>query len=245
LNALKNLALGSLLAVFAIAAQAKGLTPDQVRQKIHDARPDIPINQVAESKTIKGFYEVTLPDSTVLFVNADATHFIVGDLFRIEKDGFVNVTEEKRNTVRKDLIDGVDPAEMVVFAPQGEKKASITVFTDIDCGYCRKLHQEVPELNRMGIEVRYLAYPRSGINTPSYDKFVWAWCAENQQQALTRAKSGEDIEHVTCDNPVAAQYMLGGEVGVTGTPAIVFEDGRLQPGYLPAARMAERLGLVN
>ena len=125
------------------------------------------------------------------------------------------------------------------------KKTAITVFTDIDCGYCRKLHQEVPELNRLGIEVRYLAYPRAGLESESYDKIVSAWCADDQRLALTRAKTGKKIESRDCKNPVAQHFALGGAVGVTGTPSIIFEDGRLLPGYLPAERLAQQLGIAS
>ena len=133
---------------------------------------------------------------------------------------------------------------MVVFSPRPElTKATITVFTDIDCGYCRKLHQTVPELNRLGVAVRYLAYPRAGVGSASYDKAVAAWCADDPQKALTRCESRQRYRDETCANPVAEQYAMGDAFGVTGTPAVVYEDGTLQAGYLPAAEMARRLGI--
>ena len=122
-------------------------------------------------------------------------------------------------------------------------KATITVFTDIDCGYCRKLHQDVPELNRLGVAVRYLAFPRAGIGSDSYDKAVSVWCADDQQKALTKAKAGKDIEMKTCVNPVAEQYGLVDAFGVTGTPAIFYEDGTLQAGgTCPLSRCLFDLG---
>ena len=116
---------------------------------------------------------------------------------------------------------------MVIFPAVGETKGVVSVFTDVDCGYCRKLHQEVPKLNQMGIEVRYLAYPRAGVGSRSYQKIVSAWCAADPNKAMTQLKSGMEIPDVSCENPVAAQFDLGQQVGVTGTPAIVLEDGRL------------------
>jgi len=101
----------------------------------------------------------------------------------------------------------------------------------------------VPELNRLGIAVRYLAYPRAGIDSNSYDKIVSAWCADDPQKAITLAKLGQEIDHATCDNPVAAQYELGNEIGVTGTPALVYEDGTMVPGYVPAEKLAAQLGI--
>ena len=118
------------------------------------------------------------------------------------------------------------------------------MFTDIDCGYCRKLHREIPQLNEMGIEVSYLAYPRAGIGSQSYSKYVSAWCAEDKLGALTLAKNGQEIPAKNCDNPIAAQYELGQQMGISGTPAIVLEDGRLIPGYLNAQKLANALGVL-
>ena len=240
----KKLIAGLVLSVLCLLSiQVSALTPDEIREKLLAVRSDLPVTDVRESR-VPGLMEVTLAEGTVLFVNEDASYFIAGDLFRIEPDQFVNVSDEGRNGIRKTLLESLDETGMVVFSPaKGMKKTTITVFTDIDCGYCRKLHQEVPELNRLGVEVRYLAYPRSGLDTPSYDKAVSAWCADNPQLALTKAKLGQPIPEKVCENAVAAHYVLGNEMGVTGTPAIVYEDGTLQPGYLPAAQLAARLGI--
>ena len=126
---------------------------------------------------------------------------------------------------------------MIIFSPKGETKGAVYVFTDVDCGYCQKLHQEVPQLNAAGIEVRYLAYPRAGLSTPTFDKMVSAWCADDRNAAMNALKIGANVTAKKCDNPVAAQYQLGAAMGVTGTPAIVLEDGTLIPGYKPAAQL--------
>ena len=209
---------------------------------------ELPVTEVRDTE-LPGFYEVVLDGMQSLFVSRNGEHFLTGDLYRVAQAGggiyIVNVSEESRNVRRKELIDAVDESEMVVFAPADNNiKATVNVFTDIDCGYCRKLHQEVPELNRLGIAVRYLAYPRAGVPSRSYDKIVSAWCADNPQEALTLAKAGKDIESHECENPVAAQYRLGQELGVTGTPALVTDDGTLIPGYMPAERLAQELGVL-
>lgn len=210
---------------------------------------ELPVTEVRDTE-LEGFFEVVLDGSQSLFVTRDGRHFLTGDLYRMGRVGeglaVVNVSEESRSKRRKELMDSIDESEMVVFSPPAENvKAVVNVFTDIDCGYCRKLHQEIPELNRLGIAVRYLAYPRAGVSSRSYDKIVSAWCAENPQEALTLAKLGQEIEPIKCDNPVAAQYRLGQEIGVTGTPALVYEDGTLVPGYLPAERLAQQMGILN
>ncbi len=124
------------------------------------------------------------------------------------------------------------------------QKAVIDVFTDIDCPYCRKLHDEVSQLNDYGITVNYYAYPRSGPGTPSFAKYISVWCAEDQQSAMDAAKSGKAVETATCANPVLEQFELGGRIGVTGTPAIVLEDGNVVRGYVPARDLANGLGLL-
>ncbi|MNR46183.1 Thiol:disulfide interchange protein DsbC precursor [compost metagenome] len=113
------------------------------------------------------------------------------------------------------------------------------MFTDTDCGYCQKLHSEVPELNRLGVEVRYVAFPRQGLQSPAYKELVSVWCAKDRQGAMNLAKTRQEVPAAECDNPVAKQYALGQMIGVSGTPAIVLANGKLIPGYQPAAQLAK------
>jgi thiol:disulfide interchange protein DsbC len=129
---------------------------------------------------------------------------------------------------------------MLIFSPD-KPTHTITVFTDIDCGYCRKLHHEMADYHAKGIRVRYLMFPRSGVNSPSYDKAVSVWCSEDRNDSLTKAKNGKDPAPRTCDNPVQNHMAMGRSIGVQGTPSIVFEDGRVIPGYVPAERLAAML----
>ena len=200
----------SVLSFFPQAIADKATAKDEaaaelIRARLQTARPDIPILDITPAK-ISGFYDVYLPAGQVLHFTADGKNFYTGDLYGVDET-LVNLTEQGRSEERKALVDNIDEAQMVVFAPpKGRIKATVTVFTDIDCVLCRKLHNEVPELNRLGIAVRYLAYPRSGTNSVGYSKLVSAWCSDNPKIALTRAKSGEDIPAATCVNPVAAQF---------------------------------------
>lgn len=239
-------ALGFAALVFA-SLSASAAAPAQLGQKIIDnltqAQPGIPIESV-EKTSMPGMLAVVLSDGTVLYGSEDGEHLFSGDMFSIAGGQIVNLAEERRSTTRQNLM--ADPLfqDALVFAATGKKKAAINVFTDVDCGYCRKLHQEVPQLNAMGIEVRYLAYPRAGLGSDSYNKIVSAWCADNPQSALTKLKAGQPIPNKECrDNTVADQYNLGQKMGISGTPAIILEDGRLLPGYLPAAELAATLGL--
>lgn len=191
---------------------------------------------------IKGMYGVEVRGGQTLYGTADGEYLFSGDLYRLS-DEVVNLAESRRAIKRKAALDAVPLKDMVVFSPVGETRAHVNVFTDVDCGYCRKLHQEMAQLNAMGIEVRYLAYPRAGLGTPTYDKIVSAWCSDDPQGAITALKSGQNVPPKQCDNPVARQYQLGQSVGITGTPAIITAQGQLLPGYMPAADLAAAIGL--
>jgi thiol:disulfide interchange protein DsbC len=214
-----------------------------IRAKLGQARPDFKVENVQPS-VVDGIYEVQLADGPLLYTSADGDFFFLGDLFAVSMGGIVNLSEQRRDLDRKQLMAGIAEKDMIVFPAEGTRKASVTVFTDVDCFYCQKLHQEVPAMNKAGIEIRYLAYPRSGIGSESYRKIASAWCAEDRNTAMTRLKSREDIDENVCPgNPVAEQFMLGQQVGVRGTPALVLESGQMVPGYLSAEDLASRLGI--
>ncbi len=188
-----------------------------------------------------GLYEVSVQNGQSVYVSRDAKFLIPGDLYESKEEGLVNLGEARRNVVRRDRIAALDEKDMIVFAPEGERKATLTVFTDVDCPYCRKLHAEIEALNSYGIAVRYLAFPRTGLNTEIATKMISTWCAEDRNAMMTSAKRGGDVPAVDCDSPVEEQYQLGREVGVTGTPALVFDDGTIMPGYVEAPTLAKYL----
>jgi len=215
-----------------------------VLSMLKTARPDIQFTFLGESP-MPGVYEVQVTNGPILFVHEQGEYLFEGGLLKVSESGIVDTMEERKAIKRRDVFAARSTDDMIIFKPEGESKAVMNVFTDVDCGYCRKFHQEVPELNAMGIEVRYLAFPRAGIPSGSYDKIAKAWCAEDQQDALTKVKSGRSVDVEVCeDNPVAEQYAFGTELGVTGTPAIILMDGTLIPGYQPAKKFAEVLGLT-
>jgi len=211
--------------------------------KLKTARPDLDYGGVTQSP-IDGIYQVQVIGGPVLYVTGNGEYFFDGDLYQVKPSRFVNLREQAMVGQRRELLAGLDVEDMIVFSPDGPTKSVINVFTDVDCGYCRKLHREVPDLNKRGIEVRYLAFPRAGIGSPSYEKIVSAWCSETPGATLTELKNGGTVESNQCaDNPVAAQYRLGQQMGVNGTPAIVLADGTMLPGYRPAAELARVLGV--
>lgn len=154
----------------------------------------------------------------------------------------MNLSEQSRNAERAARVAAIPDDERVVFRGTDAPKARVTVFTDTTCPYCRRLHEEVPRLNEMGIEVDYLAFPRGGMSSPGARELQRVWCADNPSEAMSAAKREEALEgNASCDNPVEEQYHLGMQLGVQGTPAIVLPDGRLVPGYVPAERLATML----
>ena len=186
---------------------------------------------------LPGLYEV-IYGPEVMYVSGDGRFLVQGDLVDLESKK--NLTEEKRSAGRRKLIASIDPSTMITFSPKNVKHV-VTVFTDLDCPYCRKMHSEIADYNQRGIEIRYLAFPRSGLNTPSYFKAVSVWCSKDRKEALTIAKAGGKVDEHTCDNPVRSHMMMGSQVGVTGTPTLVLEDGSVMPGYVPAQQLSELL----
>lgn len=187
---------------------------------------------------IPGFYEVVM-GSQIIYLSEDGQFAVQGDVINLKDRD--NLTEKRRGDLRAKAIQAIGEDKMVVFAPAGEVKHTVNVFTDIDCGYCRKFHQEMKAYNDKGIKVRYLAYPRAGEGSESFNKAVAVWCADDRQGAMTKAKQGENVESKPCDNPVKEQFELGQLIGVRGTPSIVLENGQLVPGYVPADRLAQML----
>ncbi len=239
-NIKRSLSFLCLLLLVSTASAEQSAT-QAIKKSITGARPDLVVNSVKESQ-LPGLYEVKILNGPTLYASADGNYFIAGDLFAVRAKEIVNLAEEQREKNRLVELAKIKTSDMVIFKPK-TTKAVVTVFTDIDCGYCQKLHQEVPELNRMGIEVRYLAFPRSGVGSKGYDKLVTAWCAKDNK-VLTKLKNRENVPMQTCPgNAVAEQYDLGQQLGVNGTPALITGDGKLLPGYVPAAELAKALGV--
>ena len=196
--------------------------------KVDDMRP----------APIAGLYEVTLAGQ-VVYVTADGKYLIQGMILDIPSK--LDLTEVRRSELRRDLLASAPVSQRIVFKPKGEVKHHVAVFTDIDCGYCRELHKHIGEYNERGIQIEYMMFPRAGVGSDSFRKAVAAWCSKDQQGSLTKAKAGEDPGTATCVNPIEAQYNLGQQMGVTGTPTLVFPDGSVAPGYVTPEQLEQRL----
>jgi thiol:disulfide interchange protein DsbC len=234
----------AILASLAVAGEpVDKAAADKLRTALEKPAMGLKVATI-ENSEIPGLYQVQFDNGPLVYSTATGDYFILGDLFSVEAEGYINLAEKRRDGERLEKLAGVATEDMIVFAAAGEPRAHITVFTDVTCFYCQKLHQEVPALNERGVEVRYLAYPRAGVDSDGYRQLASAWCADNPQDTLTRLKNRESVPDNVCpDNPVADQYRLGQEMGVRGTPALVTEQGQLIPGYQSADELMVTLGL--
>lgn len=231
-----------LLVVLAATAHGAGEAGDaDPRQTIAGMLPGVTADDVRETP-LDGLYEVAF-GSQVFYVTADRRYLFKGDI--VDMSSNESLTEARRDELRLAAVEKLDQQEMIVFGPE-HPKHTVTVFTDVDCTFCRKFHSEIGDLNDRGIQVRYLFYPRFGPGSDGWKKAEAVWCSDDRQDALTRAKRGEEIKAGDCGaTPVAAQYELGNRMGVRGTPALLMEDGELVPGYVPAKQLADYLDGQN
>lgn len=223
------LALGAPIVVAAPA--------DDIRVSLDRLNLPMQVQTISESP-LDGLYQVQMDSGRIIYASADGKFLLQGALFDVTDGTLSNLTAAAEAKTIGESLNKLPREEMVIFAPE-KPETHVTIFTDVDCGYCRLLHSEVDELNALGIEVRYLAFPRSGPSGESAVTMESIWCAKDSQEAMTQAKLGNTIEQASCANPVSKQYQLGVQLGVQGTPAIFMANGTLVPGYKPAKTLAQ------
>ena len=219
---------GTFLALPAAADPAA----EKLKKKLSVSLHEYTIDEV-QSSPVAGLYEVTIDKETV-YVSADGKYMFTGEMIELETR--TNLTQSKRGKQVLAAVEAAGEKNMIVIGPANARR-TITVFTDVDCSYCAKFHNEVPALNKAGIRVRYLLYPRNGVNSPTYKRSVAVWCAADRAKAVGIAKAGGALDMKTCDNPVSANYNLGRSLGISGTPTLVLDNGQLLPGYVPADQL--------
>ena len=226
-----------VFAVVPATAQEVDEELEQVRQKVNSMFEMIGPEDVTPSP-IDGWYTIHR-GSVVAYVSASGRYLLQGDM--IDLDLNVNLSEAVRSDSRRDLMSAIPDDEVIAFSPS-EVKYSVSVFTDVDCTYCRRLHSQIDEYLALGIEVRYLMYPRNGPTSPSWAVAQEVWCANDRNGALTAAKADRNFASTDCDASIVDHhYQLGQEIGLSGTPAIVFDDGTLISGYVPPDQLRDRL----
>jgi thiol:disulfide interchange protein DsbC len=222
----------------AIAQKPAATTvPADVRARVVAKLPGAEPSDVATSP-VPGLYEVTM-GGLIAYVSADGKYLLSGNVYDLDTQ--VNLTASRRNAARAKALSAVSESNMIVFGP-ANAKMTVTVFTDIDCGYCRKFHSQIAEVNKAGVRVRYLMYPRTGPDTESWTKAEQVWCAADRRDALSRAKKGESVKAKACgDAAIKTQYDLGSDLGVEGTPAIFTQSGDYIGGYLAPAELVQAI----
>ena len=234
--ALNRLLAAVLTGCVALGAYA-GEAEQAIRKTLSGMQLEVPESAISQAP-MAGLYQVALPGGRILYASADGQYVIQGYLFKVENGKGTNLTQLEEAKGVASLVNGLKREDMVIFAPKAPK-THITVFTDTDCGYCQKLHSEVPELNRLGVEVRYVAFPRQGPGGVGFKTLTSVWCAKDRNAAMDLAKARKEVPEANCATPIMAQYELGQQIGVNGTPAIVLANGQLIPGYQPAADLAK------
>jgi thiol:disulfide interchange protein DsbC len=228
-------ALALILAGGAVA-DTDGAAEERIRNSLKVLLPGLVPDSVNDTP-VENLYEVTF-GTKLVYVTGDGRFLVQGKIIDLETR--TELTEERLSKLKTAAMASLSEDTMLIYGPD-EPKYTVTVFTDIDCGYCRKLHAEMDQYKAQGIRIRYLFYPRSGIESPSYDKAVSVWCADDRHHAMDEAKAGRNIDKRTCENPVAEHYALGQSFSIQGTPALVLDDGEVVPGYVPPAKLRQAL----
>ena len=225
------------------AHEASGESLEEIQARLSALFPEVGLGpENVRVSPIEGWYTIQ-KGSIIAYVTEDGRFLMQGgDL--IDLDSAVNLTEESRSTARLALLEELGD-DVIRFSPEAPRH-SVTVFTDIDCTFCRRLHNQINEYLAMGIEVNYILYPRNGPASPTWALSEQVWCASDRNHALTAAKQDKEFDSVACDASIVQQnYLLGRQVGLAGTPATVFPDGTLVSGYLPPKEMAQQLESLN
>ncbi|HEY5019972.1 MAG TPA: thioredoxin fold domain-containing protein [Steroidobacteraceae bacterium] len=239
------------LAALSLAAASAWADDTQSVSKALAADPSLMANPEAAAASIPGVKKEDIRPTPVagvfevrrgadiVYMSGDGQYVFTGDLYNVSSHN--NLTEAHRRVLRQKLIEAIPESQMVIFSPP-QPKYTVTVFTDVDCAYCRELHRQIADYNRLGVRVRYIFYPRTGPNTSSWHKAEQVWCSADRKAALTRAKLGEALDAKPCGaTPVAQEYALGKAIGLEGTPGIVAANGAMVGGYLSPQALVEEL----
>lgn len=233
MNRINQLMLSALLIAPVLAAADDY---EQVRERLSSLVSGETDISIAESP-MSGILQVRL-GSDIVYMTDDGRYLLQGRV--LDLDTRQDITDQAKSRIREELIDGIDYDKLISYGPE-DSEFQVIVFTDVDCGYCRRLHQQVEEYNDAGIRISYAAFPRAGVGSDTFRKMTSVWCSDDQRAAMDLAKGGGTPEPVECAAPVAEQYQLGQSVGVTGTPALVTPGGDLIPGYVPPNDLRTRL----
>ena len=228
----------SFISIFMISLSA---SEDNIRNSLKNILPDGAKIESIEESSIPDIFAVYYGDLQPIYVTKDGSFFIYGDIYKINSNSISNITDESIAERRKIILENIPKDELISFKSSNEQ-FSVVVFTDVDCGYCRKLHNQINEYNKLGISINYAAYPRSGLGTSAFTKMVGAWCSDDPKGSISKLKNNKNLDLSFCDSqPVSKQYVIGQKLGVNGTPAIFSMDGEIFPGYIEPEELLLRL----
>ena len=233
-----------LLMFIFILVFSSGIKSDEllISSKINAVLPDGMSVQSIKEYQIENLFIVDIGDLQPIYASKNGEFFFYGELYAVNGNTLQNTTKDEVNLKRKSILDEVLSKDDFISFKSENVKYRVTIFTDVDCGYCRKFHNEIKDFNDLGITVNYVAFPRSGLDSISYNKIVTAWCSKDPKNTLTKMKQGIDVQLSLCqDHPVETHFLLGQKIGITGTPAIIKSNGELLPGYLPPEELLNRL----
>ena len=228
----------SFILIFSVSVSA---SQENIRESLKNILPDGTVIELIEPSPIPGIYAVYYGDLQPIYVTQDGSFFIYGDIYKININSISNITEKSVAERRKLILQNIPTEELISFKSSNEQ-FSVIVFTDVDCGYCRKLHNQIDEYNSLGISINYAAFPRSGLGTSAFTKMVGAWCSDNPKDSMTKLKNNSPLDISFCENqPVSKQYIIGKKLGVDGTPSVFSMDGEMFPGYIEPEELLLRL----
>ena len=225
--------------IFAFDAKSDELL---ISSKINAVLPEGMSVQSVKESMIENLYVVDIGDLQPIYASKNGEFFFYGELYAVNGNMLLNTTKDEINLKRKNILNAALTEDDFITFKSDNEKHRVIIFTDVDCGYCRKFHNEINDFNDLGITVNYVAFPRSGLASDSYNKIVTAWCSTDAKDTLTKMKQGIDVQLSMCqDHPVEKHFLLGQKIGITGTPAIIKSNGELLPGYLPPEELITRL----
>lgn len=227
------------LALLAGNANAAGNPPSltELRALVESQLPGIALSSIADTP-VDGLYELVV-DGTIYYVDASGKFLVEGSLIELETRA--NLTEARLGNLHMGLLEDMGDNNMIVYEPDQPSGRSITVFTDISCGYCRRLHSELDVLLDAGVAVRYLLFPRSGLGSAGHDALESVWCNKDPLAAMTTAKAGGRVAPASCNNPIEQHVALAEQVGLRGTPLIYTDSGERIPGYRDASALVSMI----
>ena len=211
-----------LLTALLISASATAMASDaEIKSKLQALGAK---NIEVKDSPVKGL-KTAVTDQGILYVSENGQYVLQGKMYELTNKGPVDVAG-------KLLADKVNALknEMIIYPAKNEKYV-VTVFMDITCHYCHILHQQLKEYNDLGITVRYLAFPRAGMNETARQMEA-IWTSKDPVFALNEAEKGNLPKELKAPNIVKRHYDLGVQLGVQGTPSIVTSTGELIGGYL-------------